>query len=432
MTQSRWFRLSMCAVCALLSLLWAVRIGINAVGGATGFRGVYFGTKCLMHGRDPYREPQLIDFYKSEGQTLPVAVPSREALTLYVNLPTTFLAVAPFAAMPWRIALPLWFLSTAGVFFVAVVLILERSATAASAPSLFLICLLLLNCEVLFATCNTAGIVVGLCVIAVDCFLKNRWTKIGVVCLGISLAIKPHDVGLVWLFFMLGGGINRIRALKSLLVTATLAVTALIWVSFVAPHWLPELRANLHQINASGGLNEPGPSSMTGQTPAMVIDLQAAISIFHDQPDFYNIATYMICGALLLIWCVRTCTMKSLDSNAWLALAAVVPLTLLFTYHRPYDAKILLLAIPACTTLWAQGNIRGRVAFLFTALGIGLTGDVPLAILVELFKRLKFSGSSIQDKMLALALTRPASVALFFAAIFYLWTYTRESGKVKG
>ncbi len=46
---------------------------------------------------------------------------------------------------------------------------------------------------------NVAGIVVSLCMIAAWCFFRNKFVLVGVLCLATSLAIKPHDSGLVQL-----------------------------------------------------------------------------------------------------------------------------------------------------------------------------------------------------------------------------------------
>ncbi len=49
-----------------------------------------------------------------------------------------------------------------------------------------------------------------------------RCVWVGILCLAVSLAIKPHDGGLVWLYFILAGGAFRKRALQSLVVTLAL------------------------------------------------------------------------------------------------------------------------------------------------------------------------------------------------------------------
>jgi hypothetical protein len=139
---------------------------------------------------------------------------------MYVNLPTTFIVIAPFAMLPWGPAHVLWMTLTAVSLILAAFLVWNLGASYAPNLSLFLICILLANCQMVFYGGNAAGIVIGLCVVAVWCFLRERFVLAGVLCLAISLAIKPHDAGLVWLYFLLAGGVYRKRALQTLLVTA--------------------------------------------------------------------------------------------------------------------------------------------------------------------------------------------------------------------
>jgi hypothetical protein len=366
--------------------------------------------------------------YRAEGgERSSETISARQAVTLYVNVPTTFLFIAPFAMLSWGPAHLLWFILTAGVFILAALLMLNLAASYEPGVSLFLICVLLANCESIFGAGNTAGIVVGLCVIAVWCFIQERFVLAGVACLAVSLAIKPHDAGLVWLYFLLAGGVYRKRALQCLLITAVLGLSAFLWVSHVAPHWMQDWRSNLSAISVRGGINEPGPNSLTGRSAAMVIDLQAAVSIFRDDPRVYNPASYLACGALLLVWSVGTLRSRFSQPRAWLALAAVTTLTMLVTYHRPWDAKLLMLTIPACAMLWAEGGWIGRIALLVNGAGLVLTGDVPLAILARLGNNLHASTTGLSGKLLTVVFMRPASLILLVMAIFYLWVYVRRT-----
>jgi hypothetical protein len=302
----------------------------------------------------------------------------------------------------------------------------DLGASYAPDVSLILICILLVNCESIFGAGNTAGIVVGLCVVAAWCFIRERFVPAGVLCLALSLAIKPHDAGLVWLYFLLAGGVYRKRALQALFITAVLGLSAFLWVSHVAPHWMQDWQSNLSTISTPGGINEPGPASLTGRGAAMVIDLQAAISVFRDDPRIYNPASYIICGALLLAWAVRTLRLRFSPARAWIALAAVVPLTMLVTYHRPWDAKLLMLTVPACAMLWAEGGPIAWIALLTNAMGMVLTGDIPLAVLSIVFNKLHVDTTGILGQMLTLVMLRPASLILLAMSIFYLWVYLRR------
>jgi len=73
----------------------------------------------------------------------------------------------------------------------------------AKAPELswYLVCIVLWNSGVLFAGGNPSGIAIALCLVSVWCFVKDRFVTAGVLCMAISMGIKPHDAGLVWLDF---------------------------------------------------------------------------------------------------------------------------------------------------------------------------------------------------------------------------------------
>lgn len=416
-------------LCIGLSILWGLNLSNSVPGGVIGFQGVYYGTRCLLNRCDPYQEDQLVHHYQLEGRSLPSdSIQRRKAVTLYVNLPTTFLFIAPFAFLPWAPAHALWIILLIGLFITAAILIWRLASAHSPSISLLLACLLALNCEVLFATGNTAGIVVSLSTIAVWSLLNERRQTIGILCFAAALAIKPHDAGLLWLFFMLAGGVRRKRALQAIAITGGLILAAAAWLAGVAPNWLAEMRHNLALISLPGGLNEPGLASMTGHTAAMVIDLQAVTSAIWTDPRIYNLASYLVCGILIAVWAFTTLRSQFSVSNAWLAIAAAVPLTLLITYHRPYDAKLLLLAIPACAMLWAEGGLTGWVALVFTTAGIVCTGDLFLAVLTHVTRHVDLSGASSAHRAVVGVLSQPAPLVLLAIAIFYLVVYVRRAG----
>jgi hypothetical protein len=412
-------------VCIAISILWGISIGRG--GNAwIDFRAVYAGTRCLIHEHNPYNESELEREYLSEdGQRPPDSPFYLQAITLYVNVPTTFVIVAPFALLSWGPAHILWMLLTACVFILAILLMWSAGAGHAPQVSTFLACILAINCASVFAAGNTAGIVVGLCGIAVWCFLQNRFVGIGVLCLGLSLAIKPHDAGLVWLYFVLAGGAYRKRALQSVVVTAIIGLTAVLWVSHVAPAWMHDWNANLATISAPGGINEPGPKSFSGRSIYTVVDLQAAISIFRDDPRVYNLASYVFCGTLLLVWAIWTLRTRFSIPKAWLALAAATTFTLLITYHRPWDAKLVMLASPPCCMLWAGQRRTGKIAFAITIAAILFAGDFPLAVFKTMADSLHVSTVGFARQLLTVVLIRPESLALLAMGIFYLWVYLR-------
>jgi hypothetical protein len=416
-----------------ISILWGLAIGRTPDGRTLDFQAVYYGTRCLLEHHNPYKVSELEAVYRADGGERPTETNKhRQTVTLYVNLPTTFLFVAPLAMLPWGAAETIWLLLLSGVFILAAILVWRLSEGYSPGVSSFLICVLLANSEVVFAGGNTAGIVVGLCLVAVWCFLRERFVTVGILCLAASLAIKPHDAGLVWLYFLLAGGVYRKRALQALLITVVLSVSAVLWVSHVAPNWMQDWSANMASISGPGGLNEPGLNSVTGRSADMVIDLQAAAAVFRDDPRFYNPVSYLICGALLLVWAVTAIRSRHSPASALFALAAIAPLTMLITYHRPYDAKLLMLTVPACAMIWVEGAPARWLGLLVSTVGIVMTGDVPLAALVVLTNNFHLASAGIFAQMLRVVVTRPASLALLAMSIFYLWVYVSRAASDKG
>jgi hypothetical protein len=159
----------------------------------------------------------------------------------------------------------------------------------------------------------------------------------------------------------------------------------------------------------------------------MIIDLQTIISVFHNDPGFYNAVTYGVFGLLLLVWIIITIRSHGKASGHYLALAAIAALSMLPVYHRPHDAKLLLLTLPACAMLIAQGGIIGRIAVVLNSAAIILTSDLPLGMFAQLTSGLHLSTENWQAKWKTVLLGRPMPLILLALGIFYLWVYARQS-----
>jgi hypothetical protein len=430
MTKSRQDGLYFLLLGIVMFVLFGSALRYVATDAMADFKVIYYGTECLLQHGDPYSESALLHFYRAElGEAELHNLQKRQATSLYIYMPSTFLFIAPFTMLPWGLTSVLWMMLTAASIILAAVLMWDIGANYAPIISGGLIGILLANSAIVLGNGNSAGIVVGLCVIAVWCFLKDRFVLAGILCLAICLAMKPHDAGLVWLYFLLAGGVHRKRALQTLAVTVVLGLAALLWVSHVAPHWMPEMHSNLAEVSAQGGSSDPGPTGQTTKLRAteVITDLQAVVSVFWDDTHIYNPASYLVCGVLLLVWSITTLRSHNLPALTWFALAAVAPLTMLVTYHRAYDARLLLLTVPACAILWAEGGAIGMAALLVNTAGLVLTGEIPLAILFHFTKNLHMGTESLFGKMQMVVLMRPASLILLVMGSFYLWIYVRRA-----
>jgi hypothetical protein len=349
------------------------------------------------------------------------------AVPICVNLPTTLFLVFPLALISWSISRALWLLLIAIALTLAGILTFDLSREHAPRLSLILISVMLANSEILFVVGNTAGLAVSLCVIAVWCFVKARWEWFGIAGLAVSLLLKPHDSGLIWLWLLLAGNPLRKRAVQSGILAIVLAVPALLWVARAAPEWRQELGQNLAATSAHGDISDPGPDSMSRKGSAdLIIDLQSVISIFHDDPRSYNPATYLICGTMLLVWITTALSQQQSSFGLWCGLASISSLSLLVVYHRPYDAKLLLLAVPACAMLADEGGITARAAAMVSVTAVVFTGDLPLACIGMLTKNLNLANLSTLSKLIAVIPTRSAPLALLLSAVFYLVAYLRR------
>lgn len=157
-----------------------------------------------------------------------------------------------------------------------------------------------------------------------------------------------------------------------------------------------------------------------------MIDLQTIFSVLRDDPRFYNALTYLICGLLLLAWILVTLRAQPAKSRDFLALAAISVFSMLPTYHRPHDAKLLILTLPACAMLLAEGRAIGRVALVLNAAAIVITSDFPLAFLAQATRQLNLTTDSLKDQMLMILLGRPMPLVLLALAFFYLGVYAHR------
>ncbi len=95
-------------------------------------------------------------------------------------------------------------------------------------------------------------------------------------------------------------------------------------------------------------------------------------------------------------------------------------------YHRQYDAKLLLLTVPACAMLWAEGGWIGRLALLVNTAGFVLTGDLSWAILLGIISHLHLPATQLSEKIMMAVQAFPSPLILLVMGIFYLWVYARR------
>ena len=418
------------AIGGILFLLLAFLLGGRAAMHVQDFSGIYYPSRCLLHQSDPYNPSTMLRIYLQEtgSQSLRASgLHDIQVVTSQVYLPTTFLLMVPFALLPWKAAFALWSFVSAGCFLLAVYLVWEICSVDAPRLAGVLLALFLATSATLIAVGNPSTIVIGLCVFSLWCFLRNRYAVLGTVSLAVALALKPHDVGFIWLFLLLIGGTFRKRAVQTVALLVAICVPSVLWVSHVSPHWITEIRANLAADSVRGGTNDPGPTSDNIGGIDILVNLQTVFSVVRNESSFYNLATYLVCIPLLALWLFAAVRSERTELQVWLGLASIAALSMLPIYHRQHDAKLLLLTFPACAMLWSRRGVAGWLAVTVNTAGVLLNGDMLTLLRIRMAAPLLAATGSLTHTLLTILLGRSVSLILLVTGAFYLWIYLRAS-----
>jgi hypothetical protein len=386
------------------------------------FKVVYYSARCLLQNGDPYRESDVLRIYQREGRENPSEpLLDRQVKTRFFYPPTAFLVSLPFAVVGFEIGQLAWTVFLAGSLILVSILAWDLGADYAPIASGVLVGLLLMNSFWLFMIGNSAGVAVSLCVVAVWCMYRQRFVWVGVLCLALSLALKPNDSGLIWLVLLFSGKPYRTRALQALAVLAALSLPIVLWVSHVSPHWLQELRGNMASLTGIGSIVDPAATGMAGRNMDSLVQLQTFVSIFFPDPTTYNVIAWIVCTPLILVAMFLVWRRGQSATNLWLAIAIAAPLSMLPTYHFQHDAKSLLLSVPACVMLLAKRGTAGWLAMLLTGAGIVINGDIFSGIRITLTRHILVPQAGFFSHMTTAVLTRPAPLSLFAMVLFFLW-----------
>jgi hypothetical protein len=120
MTRARLDGLYLLVLGSLLFVLVGSFMESSGPGSMADFKGVYYGARCLIQHRDPYRIGEPVRVYLAEGER-PIEPTDglRTILPMATYLPTALLLITPFATLPIGLAQVLWMILTAGSFIFA-------------------------------------------------------------------------------------------------------------------------------------------------------------------------------------------------------------------------------------------------------------------------------------------------------------------------
>ena len=377
----------------------------------------------MIAGCDPYDSNALQRVDKSAGaqQTWFADILTSEQP---VYPPTALLLAIPFGVRPWHPAHLLWLALTGLAFVLSVWMTWDLCADFAPLTAGLLLGSFAATSTLLLMTANPTGLATSFCVIAVWCVLRERLAMLGVVCLALSLLLKPQMSGFVWLYFMLASPLYRRFALKTLALTAAIAVPAIVWVSVMpaSQHWLSELHGLVIGSLQPGGTSDPGPGNSTSFG---YLNLQALFSVIRDVPSVYQLESYAVFSPILLLWGVVTAKSKASRRMSYLGIATAAALTVLPVYHRVYDVRLWLLLFPAAFLLWDMRGKRGWLALGCMAVVTGSTAN-PILYFMQAHHRSFYHGP-IWVQLAG----RPYVLLALTMTIFFLGIYVQEARRAK-
>jgi hypothetical protein len=136
-----------------------------------------------------------------------------------------------------------------------------------------------------------------------------------------------------------------------------------------------------------------------------------------------------------VVWVTVTLKSRSSQAKTYFALASIAVLSLLPVYHRQYDAKIIILTIPAFAMLWREGGPTRWLALLVSLQGYLLTADLVWTIFVGYLVKarlLQMNEAGNFGPTMTPAMNFPVPISLLIMGVFYLWVYARRAHSKSG
>ncbi len=388
----------------------------KALYDARDFVPVYSGARCLFSGCNPYNASQLEQQYlQSGGRGGELPAWNRQ---IPVYPPSALLVVSPLALLGFPAACLLWFLLNGCLYVMAAGLMLSLCPRPQRWFATILVSLILGTSRVLLLTGQPAVFTISLLIIGYYLFVRGRYLPLGAFVLMLSLAVKPQIGGLIVLY-LFARGIHRRYAVTAMAGALALLLSAglLLSLHHGSAGWASDLGANISASLKAGAINDPRPANVDATADT---NLQAITSIFIADEREFNAAAYTVFLLLALALIMAVVRTNAGWEMNYLSVGALSALTLMPVYHRYYDARMLLITIPAVAIVYQKRRLLGAMIAVVTVLIA-----IPFQNRAQLFLLDHAMWQSVaQHKFLFILLLRqqnlglPILFGLYMAAIF--------------
>ncbi len=333
----------------VLLLASVIFVGLGAFRASyphNDFVPVYAGAHCLLQGCNPYRG------------------------TLLLYPPSTLVSVFPLALFSFRTAWLLWFVISGGLFILAVHLIVTLCSPVQKRLAMALSAVILAGSSQLLAVAQPSTSAIALAAIGGYCLIRGRMLWGGTAALMLSLAVKPQIGGLLAIYWAVRGP-HRRHAITAIAGSVALLACGILIIQSrpQSAHWVSSMRANLASAVAPGASDDPGQTHDAVAT----LNLQTVTSVFSQTRKIYSGIAYAIFGILLTAWLAAEMPLMRLKADPahdLLSMGALAVLTLLPVYHRSYDSRLLLLALPGALIVLERRRTEGILLCVLVASSI--------------------------------------------------------------
>lgn len=311
---------------------------------------MYAATRCWLHGANPYDRAALKSELARAGA--PLDIQQDQDINPSVYLPSAMPWTALIGSLRWRPANIAWCLLSLILFATSLRAILLRRGLPPQGKW-FTACVALAFSPTYVGIYdgNPGVAVISLISLAI-CFGAGQSGTASGVLLGIALCFKPQLAICALCVFAIRKNWKAVAAAFTVFVLSlALGITV---VSSFGRNWT---WWNTEQQNVAisfqpGGQSDPAPTSAVAW---QMLNTQALLSYLIRNRHACDLAVWVLVIILTAIfWRARR---RSTLPSYWRDVAFFSSVTLMLTYHRYYDAQLLLLLIPVLAGMWNSHRI---------------------------------------------------------------------------
>ncbi len=314
------------------------------------FSTVYAAARCWLHNANPYDRASLKAELANAGA--PSDLQHDQDINPSVYLPATMPLAAPIAWMSWHRANVIWCCLSVALFGISLWRLLDAARFSVRARWLVASLALLFSPTYVGVYDGNPGVAaISLIVLSICGTLAGPPLLSGIL-LGIAMCFKPQlaicavCVLAVW------------RSWRPLLYAALLfCIASLIGVMVLSEfgrnwQWWATEQHNIAISFQPGGQSDPAPASAVAW---QLLNTQTLTAYLFEKRAAYNSAVWILAVLVTAVFVYFRQTGS--EWTPWFDAAFFASLTLTLTYHRYYDAQLLLLLIPLLACVWRSERL---------------------------------------------------------------------------